>query len=242
VRNLKLVIEYDGTSYAGWQRQTNSRTIQGEVERVLAEILQETVSVTGAGRTDAGVHALAQVANFRTGTTRPTREIRKGLNGLLPSDIVVHDVSDVHLDFHARYDATERRYSYLILRTPSALMRNFAWHVGYDLDVNLMRRAAGMLVGTHEFGSFCKNQHEVPDVRCTIAQATWYEDGDRLVFKIHGDRFLHGMVRSLVGTMVDVGRGYTRLDVFMQLLEKNDRRDAGMSAPARGLTLEEIMY
>ncbi|MBI4810457.1 MAG: tRNA pseudouridine synthase A, partial [Ignavibacteriales bacterium] len=153
MRNIKLLIEYDGRSYVGWQRQENGKSIQGEIESVLKNILQEEVNLIGAGRTDAGVHARGQVANFRTETKLDLHEIRSGLNGLLPDDIVIHEVEEVPIDFHARYSAKERYYSYLITKNPSALMRHFSWLVKYRLDVELMRQAVKVILGKHDFES-----------------------------------------------------------------------------------------
>ncbi|HYQ87304.1 MAG TPA: tRNA pseudouridine(38-40) synthase TruA [Bacteroidota bacterium] len=242
MRNIKLLIEYDGTNYSGWQRQDNARTIQGEIEEVLLKIFQEKVGIAGAGRTDAGVHARGQVANFHTKTDRKNREIEASLNALLPDDIAIRDVSDVPPDFHARHSARERCYSYLITRRPSAILRHYSWRVGYDLDVGRMNKSAAALTGSKEFGSFCTGQSEVGDVRCTVASACWEELDSSLLFRIRSNRFLHGMVRSLVGTMVDVGRGYTTLDDFFAMLAKNDRREAGPAAPPGGLVLESVVY
>jgi tRNA pseudouridine38-40 synthase len=242
VRNIKLLIEYDGTSYAGWQRQENARTIQGEVESALFQIFQENVNVSGAGRTDAGVHARGQVANFRTTSQLTLSEIRGGLNGILPDDIVVNKVMEAPLNFHARYSAKERAYAYYITRAPSALMRYYSWYVKYHLDLDHMQRASSAILGTHSFESFCRVNADVEHHRCTVSVAHWQKEGENLVFKIRADRFLHGMVRSLVGTMVDVGRGYTSYDEFLIILEQKDRKKAGMSAPAKGLVLEEVFY
>lgn len=242
MRNLKLLIEYDGTEYAGWQRQENARTIQEEIEKVLLQVLQENVAVIGAGRTDSGVHARGQVANFRTGTRLACAEIDRALNGLLPGDIVIHRVDEVAGDFHARFSARERCYSYAIIRAHSAMRRNFSWYVGYALDAGLMNKAAALLTGAHEFGSFCKGQSEVDHYRCTVLSACWTEEGAHLGFVIRANRFLHGMVRSLVGTMVDVGRGHTTLEQFSSILAMNDRSQGGANAPARGLTLESVRY
>ena len=242
MRNIKILIEYDGTNYSGWQRQDNARTIQGEIEEVLLKIFREKVGIAGAGRTDAGVHARGQVANFRTKTDRKNREIEASLNALLPEDIAIRDVAEVAPDFHARFSARERCYSYLITRRPSAILRNYSWRVGYKLDVELMKKSATALTGSKEYGSFCTGRSEVGDVRCTVASACWEEQDSSLLFTIRSNRFLHGMVRSLVGTMVNVGRGYTTLDDFLGMLAKNDRREAGPAAPPAGLVLESVIY
>ncbi|HEV8537465.1 MAG TPA: tRNA pseudouridine(38-40) synthase TruA [Bacteroidota bacterium] len=242
MRNIKLLIEYDGTDFCGWQRQENGPTIQAEIEGVLAKVLQENVSIIGAGRTDAGVHALGQVANFRTESSLGLRELRNALNGLLPEAIVVHDVQDVPPEFHARYSARERVYSYMITQTPSAIARRHSWYLGYSLQIDLMRWGAAAIIGVHDFESFCKANSDVDHHRCNVMAARWEQEGSRLKFTIRADRFLHGMVRAIVGTLVDVGRGYTPLDEFLGMLGKKDRREAGPAAPAKGLLLEEILY
>ena len=242
MRNIKLLIEYDGTKYCGWQRQENGPTIQGEIENVLARIVQENVHVIGAGRTDAGVHARGQVANFRFESSLKTDELRRGLNGLLPADIVIHEVQEVSLEFHARYDAKERVYSYRIARSPTALERFYSWNLNYPLNLDAMHRAATSIVGVHDFESFCKANSDVGHHRCDVRSASWEEEGSALKFTIRADRFLHGMVRALVGSIVDVGRGYASLDEFVSILEKKNRSDAGRAAPPKGLVLEEVIY
>ena len=242
MRNIKLLVEYDGRNYVGWQRQENGTSIQGTIESALHQILQESVNVIGAGRTDSGVHARGQVANFRSETALSVEQIRGGLNALLPEDIVIHHAENVAEDFHARYSAKSREYSYHITLEPSALLRNYAWHVKYRLDRSLMQQTASLLVGVHDFESFCKTQAEVDHHRCTVQRAYWEEQGSRLYFHITADRFLHGMVRTLVGTMVDVGRGYTSYEDFKDILAKKDRTEAGMAAPAHGLVLESVIY
>ena len=242
MRNVKLLIEYDGTNYCGWQRQENGRTVQGEIEIVLARVLQEQVNVIGAGRTDAGVHARGQVANLRTTSSLEHHEIQRALNGLLPEDIAVLNVGEVPLEFHARYSAKERTYSYTISREPTALLRNYSWHVVYKLHLDPMRWAAASILGTHDFQSFCKANTDVDHHQCTVHMARWSEEGPLLKFEISADRFLHGIVRALVGTMVDVGRGYITLEDFLRILGKKDRKEAGMAAPAKGLVLESVVY
>ena len=242
MRNIKLLIEYDGTNYVGWQRQENGASVQGEIEAVLKQILQEDVNVIGAGRTDAGVHARGQVANLRTESPLDCFNIQAGLNGLLPDDIVIHGVEEIMLDFHARYSARERHYSYLISRVPSAMMRSYSWYVKYPLDVELMQETAALLTGEHDYESFCRANSGVAHHRCIVKSARWEIEGSFLKFHISADRFLHGMVRALVGTMVDVGRGYLTFNDFQKIHEKKDRSAAGVSAPANGLVLEEVIY
>ncbi|MDI6767216.1 MAG: tRNA pseudouridine(38-40) synthase TruA [Bacteroidota bacterium] len=242
MRNIKLLLEYDGTNYVGWQRQQNGRSIQGEIEIVLKQILQESVNVIGAGRTDAGVHARGQAANFRTETKLDLLEIKGGLNGLLPEDIVAHEIEEAGLEFHSRYSAKEREYSYRIALTPSALLRNFSWHVKYSLSIELMQHAANVLIGTHDFGSFCKANSDVDNHSCIVSVASWEINETFLRFVIRANRFLHGMVRALVGTIVDLGRGYISFDEYLKIFEMKNRSEAGMSVPAKGLILEKVFY
>ena len=242
MRNIKLLLEYDGTNYVGWQRQDNGRSIQGEIESVAQKILQEKVSIIGAGRTDAGVHARGQVANFRTETKLTNEQVKGGLNGLLPEDIAVLSVEEVQLDFHARFSAKERHYSYLISLLPTALDRNFSWQLAYSLDVNLLDKCAKHILGVQDFESFCRAHSDVKHYNCHIKSSSWTKTENKLLYEIQADRFLYGMVRALVGTMIDVARSYITFDEFQTILEKKNRTEAGMAAPAKGLVLEKVVY
>jgi tRNA pseudouridine38-40 synthase len=242
MRTLKLVIEYDGTGFVGWQTQANGRSVQEEIEKVLSGVLQEPVSVMGAGRTDSGVHARGQVGSLATASTMSAASIRAALNGLLPEDIYIAGVEEVPEGFHARYSARERFYRYFISLTPSAINRRYEWFVKYDLHVPAMNRVAASILGEHDFESFCKYAAEVDHYRCTLLGSRWIESPGKLTYEIRGNRFLHGMVRALVGTMVDIGRGYTPEDRFQAIMDAHDRRKAGMAAPPHGLFLEEVVY
>lgn len=243
MRNLRFLIEYDGTRYSGWQRQAEDPTIQGALEDALRSILREEVSVIGAGRTDAGVHAAGQVANCRTASSMDPGQVLRGVNALLPDDIVVLRSEEVRESFHARFDAVARRYTYSVALAPTALDRHRVWHVRYRLDLPLMAEAAGIILGTHDFTSFCKADSEVSGHNCSVRNAVWEEAGrGRLMFTITADRFLHGMVRALVGTMIDVGRGYSSVDDFRDALLRRHRNAAGPAAPPSGLVLEEVFY
>ncbi len=242
MRNIRLLLEYDGTEFVGWQTQASGRSVQAEITRVLEQVVQDPVNLIGAGRTDAGVHALGQVANFRTASGIPPAVLHHALNGLLPADIRVHAVEEVAEAFHARYDARERRYRYVIGRIPAAIGRQYRWYVRRELDVPAMQRIAASLAGEHDFEAFCKSAADVDHYRCTVTSATWTEGGGVLELRIAANRFLHGMVRALVGTMVDVGRGSTAEAEFPAILESRDRAAAGMAAPARGLILEKVLY
>ncbi len=242
-RTIKLTIEYDGTDYVGWQLQENGRSVQEVLERGLAQILRENIRIVGAGRTDAGVHARGQVASFRMESSLHCHQLLRSLNGVLPEDVVVVGAEEVAADFNARYSARSRRYQYIIRRRPTALDRKFCWELGYKLDVDLLSRCAGIIAGAQDFESFCKSEARVDHYRCTVFDALWSSpDSATLVFDISADRFLHGMVRALVGTMVEIGRGYRSIDELPAILNAKDRRRAGMAAPARGLFLFEVKY
>ncbi len=242
MRNIKITIEYDGTNFVGWQYQTNGRSVQEVIEKAVASLLQEEVRITGGGRTDAGVHAKGQVANFFIKSRMEVGEILRGINSLLPFEVVVHSMEEVSPDFHARYSAIERSYRYVILRTRSALERHFGWQILYPLNIDDMQRCALSIVGEHDFRSFCKSEANVEHYRCIVRESYWRESDNRLYYYVSANRFLRGMVRALVGTMVDVGRAYTMEDDFQRILEAKDRRLAGMAAPAKGLFLENIIY
>ena len=236
------MLEYDGTRYVGWQKQKNGPSIQGEIEKVLGEILQEPIYVIGAGRTDAGVHARGQTAHFLTASQLSAVDIKRGLNGLLPDDIIALDVTDADMDFHARYSARERQYSYHISQVPTALIRNHSWFVKYPLDKNLLEQTADKIIGQHDFRSFCKTGTEVENYLCTVTESRWDCGISCLKYTISANRFLRGMVRGVVGTMMDVARGYISLDDFVKIFESKNRCEAGASAPARGLVLEKVIY
>ncbi len=241
--NFSLTIEYDGTDFVGWQRQNNGRSVQEAIERALMLVTQGNVTLTGAGRTDAGVHARGQVANFTTSSQLTPNEYFRALNGMLPDDIAVTDVTEAADDFSARYSAIARCYQYTIARRPSALMRRYSWQLSYDLDIAALEYAAHIVRATDDFQAFCKVGSDVKHYRCIVQEASWKADDDGfLVFSITANRFLHGMVRALVGTMVNVGRGFTAMEEFSEIIRSRDRGRAGQAAPARGLCLERVIY
>jgi tRNA pseudouridine38-40 synthase len=243
MQNIKLVLEYDGTDFAGWQIQPNGPTIQGELERALGEILQEPVATVAAGRTDAGVHARGQVVSFETTKTAAPELIQRGANALLPPPIVVIAAEKVPEAFHARYSAKARIYRYFLGLQPTALRRNYCWYVGgYRIQEELLKQCADIVIGEHDFSSFSKVDANVDHFRCMVDHARWQRIGTELVYEIRANRFLYGMVRALVGTMVEVARGHRPLEQFPEILGAKDRTRAGASAPARGLVLEEVVY
>jgi tRNA pseudouridine38-40 synthase len=243
MRNIKLTLEYDGTEFVGWQMQANGPSIQEELERALHQILGENVKTIVAGRTDAGVHARGQVVNFRTASAVDPDSLTRSLNGVLRPEIVVLSSEEVDTQFHARYSAKARLYRYILMTRPTALMRNHSWYVGgYTLDIELMGRCAEMVRGEHDFASFCKSDSDVDHRRCVVSRAEWRFLRPTLEFEIEANRFLYGMVRAMVGTMVEIGRGYRAFDDFEKILAARDRTKAGMAAPAKGLFLERVIY
>jgi tRNA pseudouridine38-40 synthase len=244
-RNIRLTLEYDGTRYHGWQRQKNALSIQEVIETALARITGEALRLTGSGRTDAGVHALAQVANFTTGSTVPKRAFLHGLNSLLPTDIVVLEAEEVPLEFHARYGALAKTYEYRILNRPrrSPLHHSRAWWLAGPLDAAAMQAAARALPGERDFLAFrAAGSRPGPAVR-RVREAAWeVAPGGWLTFTVTANGFLRGMVRSLVGTMVEIGKGKYPPAHLGDVLEKRDRRLAGPTAPPQGLFLVRVEY
>jgi tRNA pseudouridine38-40 synthase len=233
-------VAYDGTTYAGFQIQPNAPTVQGELERVLAVMCGEPVRITGAGRTDAGVHATGQCIDFRTTSGLGTAELERGVNALLPEDIAISDLEPAEDSFHARFSATGRTYEYRIrtaaVREPLWTRREH-WYPG-ELDVAAMRAAAALLVGRHDFAAFAAGESG----ERTVKRAEWIAEGDVLRFEIESDAFLRGMVRGIVGTLVWVGRGKLTVERFGEILRARDRALAGPSAPAKGLCLVAVRY
>ena len=204
--------------------------------------MQEHVRVIGAGRTDAGVHAKGQVGHCLIENDMDVDRIRQGVNALLPPDVVVHGVEEVGDSFHARYSATGRRYRYTISQVPVALGRERCWFVGHPLDTVAMQKCADSILGEHDFSAFAKTGSSVKHFRCTVSNAQWLSGEGVRAFDITSNRFLYGMVRALVGTMVDVGRGRLTVDDFQTIMNSRDRTNAAMAAPAKGLVLEEVLY
>ena len=240
-RNFCLTVEYDGTDFKGWQVQPGQRTVQGEIESAIHALFGCQIRITGAGRTDAGVHALGQVASFSVSTDLAEAVICRALNGLLPRDIVVKAVQTVSADFNARRHARSREYEYQIARTRCALGRQYAWQYAAPLDVAAMQEAAGRLLGEKDFTSLCVCASERDNRVCRVSCADLVET-DGLLFRIVADRFLRGMVRAAVGTLIQVGRGKRDPSDIDRILNARDRSAAGPSAPAEGLCLRRVSY
>jgi tRNA pseudouridine38-40 synthase len=242
-KNVKITIEYDGTDFVGWQRQPNGRTVQEQIENALEKVFSKKITVIGAGRTDSGVHARGQVANFKVESDVDLHELKRSINGLTGEDIVIRSIEEVDENFSARHSAKMREYCYQIIQEQTALERRFFWLLNYPLNIDVMNRAAAVLVGSHDFSSFCRSESSTDHFFCQVFSAVWSEGKpSKLFFTIQANRYLHGMVRALVGTMVDVGRGFITLQDFENVLASKERQRAGQSAPAHGLFLERVVY
>jgi tRNA pseudouridine38-40 synthase len=240
-----IKLSYDGTNYHGWQSQDNAHTVQAEIENSLSVLLKENILITGAGRTDAGVHAKEYFAHFDVEVAFNKESIDDlvyRMNSILPSDISILNIFPVKNDIHARFTALSRTYRYYICQSKDPFHNNYAWRVFGDINVNAMNDAANSLFDYIDFTSFSKLHSDVKTNNCKIMLAQWTEENDLLVFTITADRFLRNMVRAIVGTLIDVGKGKISLAEFKKIIENKDRSDAGYSVPAKALFLEKIKY
>ena len=239
----KLTIEYAGTRYSGWQIQQNAKTVQGELTRVVRDVTgQQTFEIYGSGRTDAGVHALAQVAHLDVINVLPAETLRRRLNDALPGDINILGIELARGRFHARHDAIARSYLYQISRRRSAFAKHFIWWVKEDLDLERMRRAAAHFSGMKDFRSFTDDSPDDKSTLVAIERIEIAEDGDLILIRVEGSHFLWKMVRRMVGVMVEVGRGGATPDDAERFLHENSGAPARLTAPASGLFLERVYY
>ena len=244
MRNIRLLIEYDGTNYAGWQWQKNDKTIQETLSKAVEQVVQEVVKIFGAGRTDAGVHALGQVANFNTKSNIPSERLIRAINFYLPHDITIKDAADVPETFHAQYCAVSKVYQYTLFNDwiRTSLCRNFCYVCGFQLNVDKMLDAAQYLIGTHDFTSFTTKALQEKNRIRTVKRLEIKKEGKYIYFTVEADGFLYNMVRSIVGTLIEVGRGKTAVANVKVILDAKNRDLAGPTAPAKGLCLTEIKY
>ncbi|MGB2630834.1 MAG: tRNA pseudouridine(38-40) synthase TruA [Candidatus Omnitrophota bacterium] len=246
MRNIKLTISYDGTDFNGWQVQPNGRTVQEEVEKAIGKVFGKPHRLYAASRTDAGVHAERQVANFKTGlsSTIPTGKIPAALNAYLPDEVAIKSAEEVPPGFHSRFDAKSKHYRYYIInsRQRDPFGEKYTWRVPYELDVSLMKKEAKVLVGRHDFKSFqAKDKRERHSVR-RIFYINVAKKKSFLTIDIEADGFLFNMVRNIMGTLVDIGRGYLPGGSMRSILKKKDRTQAGPTAPPKGLFLVDVKY
>ena len=237
-----LELSYAGTRYHGWQSQPNAPTVQASIEKALSLLLRMPVKITGAGRTDTGVHARQMFAHFDSKDAVNTAELTYKLNSFLPDDIAIHRIHRVKDDAHARFDAISRSYKYYIHRYKNPFLTQTSWYFAKDLDVDLMNKAARILLEYNDFKSFSKTHTDVKTYICKVQQAVWQTVDNQIVFRITADRFLRNMVRAIVGTLIEVGLHKTSLTDFRQIIESRNRSNAGFSVPAKGLFLTEITY
>jgi len=244
MRNLKLTLAYDGTEFHGWQIQPQLRTVQGELHQALQKLLNHEIKVTGSGRTDAGVHAHGQVANVHTIRTMDTDAVLQGVNALLPREIRVLSVEEVSPEFHARRSARSKTYEYHIWRHAivSPFQRRYVYAFRYPLNAEILDQGTTCFVGTHDFTSFCAAATEVEDRTRTIYEASWYRSDPNWVFRIRGNGFLQYMVRTIAGTLLEIGQERLRPEQLPEIFAARDRRLAGPSLPAHGLHLVEVEY
>ncbi len=244
MKNIKIILEYDGTGFSGWQFQPDRRTLQGEFEAAVKKISGEDLRVTASGRTDAGVHALGQAVNFKTGSEMDAAAWQGALNHFLPPEMRALEAAEVPRDFNARYDAKGKQYGYIILnrRVPSPLKRNYSWHVPAPLDISAMKNGAMHLIGEHDFTSFRAVNSDIVNPVRTLRTLEIMPDGNRIFFSLEADGFLRHMVRTVVGTLVEVGKGRFAPDDVKDMLEAKDRSKAGPTAPGQGLYMVSVQY
>lgn len=244
MRRIKLIVAYDGTEYSGWQIQPEAPTIEMYLDKAIRELTGENVHVTGASRTDAGVHAYGNVAVFDTESTIPGDRFTFALNRFLPDSIVIQDSWEVSVDFHPRHCDTRKTYEYRILNTavPLPQKRNFTWHVAGSIDIEKMKEAAAYIVGEHDFKSFCCVRTQAESTVRTIYSLEVLQEGSEIIIRIKGNGFLYNMVRIITGTLIQVGKGRFKPEYVKQMLEAEDRTVAGQTAPPQGLTLVGIEY
>lgn len=244
MKNIKLTLEYDGTNYYGWQRQSDKETIQGTLEKAIKDLTKENIEVIGCSRTDAGVHAAGFIAMFKTDSTIPPTKFREALNCRLPDDIAILKSEEADVEFHPRYNAKGKTYCYTIFNdiAPTALKRNYTYHYKYELNVEAMKEAAGYFLGTHDFIALRSEGSSVKTTVRTIYDLKVEKEGKEIKITVTGDGFLYNMVRIIVGTLINVGRGKNQPKDIVNIIESKDRKLAGDCVPAKGLRLQEVYY
>ncbi len=238
----KITIEYDGTNFSGWQIQPDARTVEEEIEKALNTIFQTPVDIIGQGRTDAGVHAKRQIAHFDLPESIDLEKLQFGINGLTGNEIYIHTVEEVHSEFHARFDAISREYEYTLLKKASPLYERITWWPGRNVDYQVIHNCIQLLKGEFDFSGFSKFNEENYTTICTVINSELIEDEEKLVVKIRANRFLRNMVRRLIGTMVEVGKGKLSVHDFKEKLQNPEADIQTFTAPAKGLVLSNVFY
>jgi len=245
--NTRYLIEvsYDGSRYNGWQKQPCQPTIQGEIEKALSTFFRVDINIMGSGRTDTGVHAKQQFAHFDLNQSIifSKSEVLRSLRGLLPSDILVSAINKTSAEFHARFDAIARQYQYRVVRNFDVFQNRYSWIVQSEIDSNKMQEASRLIVGEKDFGTFSKSNPDVNHTRCFVENSNWViKDEEEHIFTIKANRFLHHMVRSLVGTMIEVGKGNVSINEFDDMLKNPNRSKCKFTAPPHALFLDRVYY
>ncbi len=242
MNNYKLNIQYDGTNYCGWQIQNNGISVQQTIIDSIKTITGEEVNLIGSGRTDAGVHALGQVANFKSEQILEPKKFSYSLNSILPKDISVKNIEIVNEIFHSRFDARKRSYLYLISKFRSPFYDNYSYRYFNEINIHKMNELGKLLTGEKDFTSFCKKESEVENKTCSVFNIHWKETGDFIIFFIEANRFLHGMVRTIIGTLLSVSKSEKAENEIIRIIESKNREVAGESVPAKGLFLYKVKY
>ena len=244
MRNIKLTIEYDGKDFNGWQKQPNKLNIQGEIERAIYNITKEEVDLIGSGRTDAGVHALGQVANFKTNSQISIEKLPLAINSQLKNSIVIKEAEEVNERFHSRYNAKRKSYRYIINNSKcgTAIYRNLEYSYPFKLDAEKMKQASKYFEGEHDFKAFKSSGTSSKNSVRTIYKAIVKQEGEKIIIELTGNGFLYNMVRIISGTLLDVGLGKIQPEEIPEMIESKDRQRAGKTLPAHGLYLVEVKY
>ncbi len=244
MNNYKLKIEYNGTNYSGWQIQPNVPTVQDEITKALKQITGSEINLIGSGRTDSGVHALGQVANFQIEDELNIRKVKHSLNSLLSKDISISEFEEVDVDFHSRFDAKLRSYLYLFTNSKSPFYNEFSYHYSpiFNLEIEKLNEISSNLIGKHDFTSFSKKNTDTENMVCDISFAKWRRVKNKIIFRVDGNRFLHGMVRTIVGTILEIAEKNKSIEEINEIVAAKNRDAAGRSAPAKGLFLLDVKY
>lgn len=242
MKNYKLIIQYDGTGYSGWQIQKNSNSVQQVITEALELLTREKINLIGSGRTDTGVHAIGQAANFRTEKSLDLYRFKHSLNSILPYDISVTSIEEIDIDFHARFDAKKRTYFYMITTIKSPFFKNFSYFYHKNIDIKNLNQLSQSFIGENDFTSFSKQTSEIENKFCSVYNTKWIKRGDLIFFYITANRYLHGMVRTIIGTLLRAQELKLTESFIQEVFKSNNRKEAFESVPANGLFLYKVEY
>lgn len=242
MKNYKLIIQYDGTNYSGWQIQKNSKSIQQKITEAVEILLKEKINLIGSGRTDSGVHAIGQAANFRTESEIDIYRFKHSLNSILPADILISAMEEVDAEFHARFDAKKRTYLYLLTQTRSPFYKNYSYFYPRKIDLQKLNLLCNLFLGEKDFTSFSKKNAEIENKNCNVYKAYWRRKGEVILFSIQASRYLHGMVRTIVGTLLNAQDQDDPKTFIQEIFNSQNREEAFESVPAKGLFLYKVEY